>query len=138
MINFRGYLTYRSREPINCIPAIFSSGGYSALDYAGNDVNFDWEDFESDVKILEDGKLEFNVIHRNPDYDVFPEFENIHPKEIATMKLIEAFYECYLTEVEEDGIYLDLIDFSLVDADGIQYDFQNLDDYNKNYAPKEE
>lgn len=67
----RGYLKYVSKEPVHQKPAIFTSGGYTVKLENGEELIFDWLDSEIYIDLLDDGRLEIEVVHRNFDHDYY-------------------------------------------------------------------
>lgn len=131
-----GHLKYISKEPVHQKPAIFTSGGYSVEAKDKKTVTFDWLTTYANVEILDDGRIEIEVEHRNFDSEYATtssdmSIDTLTPSQLTSMALEEVFYECFKDEDEQESIKLNLVAFTIDDEFGNTFTFQNIDEYNE-------
>ena len=59
-------ITYRSENPCDVEPKIFTTGGYT-IKNIGYDISFDFEDMFANIRV-ENGYLYIDVLQKNIDY----------------------------------------------------------------------
>jgi len=107
-------ITYRSENPCNVKPEIFTTGGY-IIKNIGNDITFDFEDMTANTR-FENGYLYIDALQKNIDYtvseDIPPEvLDNIF-RTVKKEDFIEIFYECF--EDQKEQHFINLIPESIV------------------------
>lgn len=108
-------------KPINKDKIFISPGSYEFV--AGNKhVRFDFEDFSGTIS--KDDPTILEIYHKNPDFDSFPEAENINPDIMKNVTAIEEFYINLCPNkdnIDADLKPVNLIDCSLYDTDDNEY-----------------
>ena len=101
-------ITYKSENPYNDKPEIFTTGGYT-INQNGNDIHFDFEDMAADA-CIKDNYLYIYSEKRNIDETVS---KGINPEELGNILLsvkkedfTEIYYECYADREEQNFIKL--------------------------------
>ena len=111
-------ITYRSENPCNIKPEIFTTGGYTITNN-GNDIHFDFEDMYADFR-FENDYLYIDALQKNIDETVL---ENISSEELDKIlrsvkkkDFTDIYYECFGDKEEQHFI-------SLIPESIVFYDF---------------
>ena len=101
-------MTYRSKEPCNVKPKIFTTGGYEIVKDSST-FHFDFEDMEASVDI-ENGYLHISCLQKNLDPSLLEGFQDAEVDRILqTAKkedFSDIFYECFADDAETKPIEL--------------------------------
>jgi hypothetical protein len=105
---------YRSKEPCDKKPQIFSTGGYR-VNTGGREYHFDFEDMEATIEFA-DGYLNIHSSQWSLEKSLFDDYT--HEELIAVLMhakkedFTEIFNECYGNLDETEDIPLDVVDIS--------------------------
>jgi hypothetical protein len=102
----QAYIKFISAEKTFRRPDMFSVGGYSVLTPEGEEIHFDWNLTEADVKVLPSGRFSIEAKLSNFDYDYFSEnrnvcgFNELNIARLTDYPLESVYYECQLDGVD--------------------------------------
>lgn len=134
-MSVRGYVKFRSKEPVGKKPDYYSVGGYAVVMPDGILRNFDWAEYSSSCEVNEDGRiyLETQMRYFDVEFSELGEIfidgvkasDAIEARDLLTGDLDEVAYECGFTE-GPDHVELELVAFGFLECqDGRwkNYDF---------------
>jgi len=101
-------ITYRSENPCNIKPEIFTTGGYT-VKKGDKEITFDFEDMTANIR-FENGYLYIDSMQKHLDETTS---DGINPEELDKIlrsvkkeDFTEVFYECYADQEEKNFIKL--------------------------------
>lgn len=110
-------ITYRSKDPCNIKPEIFSTGGY-AISIDGKDLTFDFEEMYANTR-FEDGYIHIDSLQKNLDEEVLdgikPEIADYMLKSVKKEDFTEIYYECFADREENNPIELTIENITFYD-----------------------